>query len=295
MSHDPRPIGVLNIDKPTGLTSHDVISHLRRLTGIRRIGHAGTLDPLATGVLLVCVGLATRLSEYLMAGDKTYRATLALGIETDTWDADGEIVAHGDVSGITPQAFDAAASRFIGMIDQVPPVYSAIKRHGKPAHRLVRGGQRVELEPRRVTISAIERVDWDPPQVTIDVTCGKGTYIRSLAHDLGVALGCAAHLAALRRTRSGHFSAAQAVPLSELQPDNWRAWLIAPWQALEDYARVCVSAEQAAELRYGRPIEVAGLTGELGFAFDDERRLLGVLVPADEPDWWRPTKVLVGD
>ncbi len=183
--------GILNIDKPQGWTSHDVVAWIRRVLKVKRVGHAGTLDPLATGVLLVCVGQATRVAEYLMASDKTYRAQIQLGTITDTYDTDGEVVETRPLSpDIDRGAIWVALGRFVGDIMQAPPAYSAIKQDGVPLHRRARRGEEVRPAPRPVRIHSIQLVDWTAPCLTVDVTCDPGTYIRSLAHDLGQALGC---------------------------------------------------------------------------------------------------------
>lgn len=291
MADEPRTIGLLNIDKPSGWTSHDVVARLRRITGVRRIGHAGTLDPLATGVLVVCVGPATRLADYLMEGDKRYRATLHLGIETNTWDAEGEVVAEGDTAGLTPERVQGACAAFVGEFAQTPPLYSAIKRDGQPLYRWARRGRAVEVAPRMVSIRSIELVSFALPLVTLDVVCGKGTYIRSLAHDLGAALGCGAYLAALRRLRASGQDIADAVRLGDLTPDNWRACLISPWQALAEHPRVIISPEQRAELLLGRAIVLPEAAGERCFAFAGDHELVAVLARDGEPGRWRPVKV----
>jgi tRNA pseudouridine55 synthase len=208
--------GLLVIDKPAGWTSHDVVARVRRLSGVRRIGHAGTLDPMATGVLPLGIGRATRLIEYLSDADKGYRATIRLGVRTDTDDADGSTLAERDWSHLTEEQVRVGLAGFVGEIDQIPPAYSAIKRDGVPLHRLARAGETVALTPRHVTIRGIEILEVALPDVTIDVACSKGTYIRSLARDLGEQLSCGAHLAALRRTRSGPFTLNDTTSLDEL-------------------------------------------------------------------------------
>jgi tRNA pseudouridine55 synthase len=204
------------VDKPLEWTSHQVVAAVRKWSGQRRIGHAGTLDPLATGVLLLCLGKATRVSPYLMASTKVYRATVRLGLSTTTHDAEGEVTARQEVTASREQ-FEAALPAFLGQIQQVPPAYSAVKRQGKRLYEYARKGVEVEAPPRTVEIYDLSTVDWAPPDVILDVTCGPGTYVRALARDLGRALGCGASLAALRRLQSGQFSAKQAVPLSELE------------------------------------------------------------------------------
>jgi tRNA pseudouridine55 synthase len=205
--------GILNLDKPQGPTSHDIVDRVRNLTGMRRVGHAGTLDPMATGVLLVCIGKATRVSEYLMAGQKVYRARVRLGITTDTHDAEGQVVASVDPVAFSRAEVEAALAHFQGTIEQVPPMYSALKHKGKPLHKLARKGIEVKREPRQIEISRLVLTEWDPPECTLEVTCSPGTYVRALARDLGQALGCGAHLTALVRLTSGDFFLENAVTL----------------------------------------------------------------------------------
>jgi tRNA pseudouridine55 synthase len=188
---------------------------MRKWSGQRRIGHAGTLDPMATGVLLLCLGKATRVSPYLMASTKVYRASVRLGLSTTTHDAEGEITARQEVD-VSRDQFEAALPAFLGRIDQVPPAYSAVKRQGKRLYEYAREGVDVQVPPRTVEIYDLITVDWAPPDVLLDVACGPGTYVRALARDLGQALGCGASLSALRRLQSGQFSAEQAVQLSEI-------------------------------------------------------------------------------
>lgn len=208
--------GLLILDKPRGLTSHEVVARVRHAIKLRPVGHTGTLDPMATGVLVVCVGQATRISEYLLAHDKTYRATIRLGIETDTYDADGQISAAHAVN-VDEAAARRALTKFIGDIRQVPPMHSAIKREGQKLYELARAGIEVERPARPVTIHAIDLLDWQSPDLTIDVKCSAGTYIRSIAHDLGQELGTGAHLIALRRTASGPFTVDEAITLDSFE------------------------------------------------------------------------------
>jgi len=189
---------------------------MRKWTRERRIGHAGTLDPLATGVLVLCLGKATRVSPYLMASTKVYRATVRLGLSTDTHDAEGQVVAQCEAQ-VSLEQLQAALPRFVGTIAQVPPAYSAVKREGKPLYRYARQGVEMQAPPRQVEIHTLSVVDWSPPEVILDVVCGPGTYIRALARDLGVELGCGASLVALRRLASGQFDAEQALPVTAIE------------------------------------------------------------------------------
>jgi tRNA pseudouridine55 synthase len=185
--------GVLVVDKPVGMTSHDVVQAIRRGTNIRRAGHTGTLDPRASGVLVVLLGPAVRLSEYVAASDKRYQAVIQLGTTTDTYDGDGKLLAEKPVD-VTEEQFNTELQKFVGRIEQVPPPYSAIKVQGRKAYEMARAGEEVELEPRIIDVYSLELLEWAPPEVVIDVNCSSGTYVRSLAHDLGQRLGCGATL-----------------------------------------------------------------------------------------------------
>lgn len=209
--------GILNINKPQGETSFGVVAMVKRLSGERRVGHAGTLDPAATGVLPICLGQGTRVIEFLVDTTKVYRAQIELGVATDTYDASGKIIQKGDPSGISQAQLESALTSFCGLIQQTPPMYSAVKHHGKRLYQLARAGIEVERRSRLIRIHLVELVDWQPPVVTIEVVCGKGTYIRSLAHDLGQALGCGANLKRLTRLRCGLFDIKDAVSMPQLE------------------------------------------------------------------------------
>jgi tRNA pseudouridine55 synthase len=199
------------------MSSHDVVHAVRKASNISRVGHSGTLDPMATGVLLVCVGQAVRVTEYLIDHDKKYRARVRLGIETDTYDAKGSVVAQHDAAGVTREQIVDALKSFVGKIAQMPPAYSAIKKDGVPLYKLARRGEAVETQARSVEIYTIDLREISLPDVEFDVHCSKGTYIRSLAHDLGAQLGCGGHLTALTRTTVGRFSIDDAVTLDQLR------------------------------------------------------------------------------
>lgn len=215
----PGPSGFLVVDKPPGWTSHDVVDAARRWLGTRRVGHLGTLDPQATGVLPLAVREATKLVPFVEGGRKTYFGTIRLGIETDTLDAEGEILRHFE--GPLPDAAEVAKAlgEFVGDILQIPPMYSAVKRFGVPLYRLARKGQHVEREPRKVRIESLRMTGFEPPDVQIEVICSPGTYVRSLAADLGTRLGCGAYLTGLRRTHSGPFDLSQAVSVPDLEAE----------------------------------------------------------------------------
>ena len=207
--------GVLLIDKEPGWTSHDVVARARRLTGQRRIGHTGALDPMATGLLVLCLGRATRLVEYMMPGEKAYEGEIALGQETDTDDAEGRPTRSAPVPGDAID-LDAIARRFTGEIMQTPPAFSAVKVEGRRAYALARKGETPELQPRPVNVTALRLERIAPDRLRVDVRCGAGMYVRSLARDIGRAVGCGAHLASLRRTGSGPFNVRDAVPVEAL-------------------------------------------------------------------------------
>ena len=227
--------GVLNIDKPAGMTSHDVVARVRRLARQKRVGHAGTLDPDATGVLLVCLGQATRLSDLLADEGKEYQAVLALGRTTTTEDASGDTVTETDASQVTEEHLRERLPCFTGLIQQVPPMVSAVHHQGQRLYELARQGVTVERAARPVQIDALTLRDFAPgprPTATLDVVCGKGTYIRTLCADIGAALGVGGHMAALRRTRVGAFRVSEAVPLDTLTEINTVDFLVSPAVAL---------------------------------------------------------------
>ena len=290
--------GLLIVDKPSGWTSHDVIARMRRLTGIRRIGHAGTLDPLATGVLPLGIGQGTRVLEYVTEAEKTYTATVRLGVSTDTYDADGTTVATADWSQISPDDVQRALASFVGEIQQRPPVYSAIKQGGVALHRLARAGHQVEAPVRTVSIYAIELLSVALPYLTFDVRCSKGTYVRSLAHDLGQQLGCGAHLSALRRTATAGFTHSQALTLERweaaLAQGSWPAHVLPLDAPLHHRPAAILGAAAAARLRDGvAPPLPAGnhRPGALCRAYDADGRLVGVLQRSEAQAAWRAEKV----
>ncbi len=297
------PGGFLIVDKPSGVTSFAMVSLVRRLTGVRRVGHAGTLDPLATGVLPVAVGQAARLIEYMDAESKTYIARVRFGAATDTYDAEGAVTSTGDPVVATAEAVETLLPQFTGDIDQLPPAYSAIKVAGQPLYRYARAGEAVELKPRRVRIDRITLLSFEAPDAELEVVCGKGTYIRSLAHDLGQRLGCGAHIVALRRTSSGGFSADDATPpeaLSKLaEAGRLEDAILAPDRAVERLRAAIVSVLHATDVRAGRDLRLEPATsakaaspGEICRAYDVEGAFLGVLQRRPEGSW-HPAKVVV--
>ena len=287
--------GVLVVDKPSGMTSHDVVNVVRRLARTRRVGHAGTLDPLATGVLVVLVGPATRLSRFAMRGDKRYRSVVRMGEITDTYDADGEITERRTVT-VDRTAIENALTAFMGPIEQIPPMYAAIKVKGRKLYELARQGKEIRREPRVVTIHAIDIVDWQPPDLTLDVACSSGTYIRSLAHDLGQQLSCGGHIRELRRLVSGPFAIVQARPLAELEElyavGGLAEALLPPQTTLRGMPTAIVTLEQERALRYGQEIDIqASNAVESIQAHDQQGNLIAVLTRVSDAQY-RPTLVL---
>jgi tRNA pseudouridine55 synthase len=258
--------GVLVVDKPAGITSHTAVAEVARRLRANRAGHAGTLDPMATGVLLVCLGEATKIAGFLLADDKAYEGELELGRETDTLDAEGQVVRERptEAAAIDAGALAGAMARLVGDIEQVPPMYSAVRQGGRRLHQLARAGHVVARAARPVSIRRFELVGFAPPRATFAVDCSKGTYIRSLVADLGEALGCGAHLTALRRTQSGRFGLDRAVSLDEVSPDRVAApgCLVPPAEALAHLPRVSLSAPSATAAEHGKPLSWKDLSAE---------------------------------
>ncbi|MFQ5614400.1 MAG: tRNA pseudouridine(55) synthase TruB [Anaerolineae bacterium] len=287
--------GILNINKPSGLTSHDVVHRVRRILKQRKAGHAGTLDPTATGVLLVCVGQATRLVEYLVKSTKEYRAVIRFGVATNTYDAAGEVTATADANGLTRSQVRQALEAFIGEIRQKPPPFSAIKKDGVPLYKLARRGQRVDPPSRPVYIDSIELLAWERSLATILVRCQAGTYIRSLAHDAGQRLGVGAHLSDLTRTASGEWRLEDAITLDTLAQAaaaGTAARLLHPLDAaIAAMPAVTLSAATARRVIFGQKIEL-DVPGEPPTvrAYTPAGDFLAILIPSS-PGVWQPHKV----
>ncbi len=286
--------GILVVDKPVGMTSHDVVQIVRKGTNIRRAGHTGTLDPRASGVLVILVGPAVRLSEYVSASDKRYQAVVRLGATTDTYDAEGVVTSTAPVD-VTEEAFNEALKSFIGEIEQVPPPYSAVKVHGRKAYDMAREGEEVDLAPRKIQVYNLELLEWAPPEVVIDVYCSSGTYVRSLAHDLGEKIGCGAHLVGLRRTKSGRFTLRDAVALRKLREafdlGTWYQYLIPAAEALSDWPAVELTDDQVDLIRHGHRIPGIPINQKLARGVSAQGELVALL-EFDEPvNEWQPKKV----
>ncbi|MGK5738990.1 tRNA pseudouridine(55) synthase TruB [Micromonospora sp. URMC 103] len=274
--------GLIVVDKPGGMTSHDVVARIRRLARTRRVGHGGTLDPMATGVLVIGVGRATRLLTYVIGAGKSYTATIRLGQSTVTDDAEGDVVRTAPAGQLTDEAIGAALAALTGEIDQVPSAVSAIKINGQRAYKRVREGESVELPARRVTVSrldllAVRRDEPDVVDVDVDVTCSSGTYIRAIARDAGLALGVGGHLTALRRTAVGGFALTEAATLDELERRAPEVVTL-PLAAAADrfFPRRDATAAEATLLSHGGPLDPAGIAGPYA-VFDPAGGLIAIV------------------
>jgi tRNA pseudouridine55 synthase len=287
--------GVLVVDKPIGLTSHDVVQIIRRGTGIRRAGHTGTLDPRASGVLVVLIGPAVRLSEYVSASDKRYQATIQLGRSTDTYDSEGTVTKATPVENISEEQFNEILQGYVGEIQQVPPPYSAVKVKGKKAYEMARKGQPVDLEPRIINVFNLEILEWEPPEVVIDVYCSSGTYVRSLANDLGDSLGTGAHLIGLRRTKSGQFTLRDAVSLRRLKESfdagDWYQFLIPAADALGDWPMIELNPDEVELVRHGHRIPAEPDASDWVRGLSQQGDLVALLEHDPETSEWQPRKV----
>src|SRR6266516_2512068 len=247
--------GILNINKATGMTSHDVVAKIRKLLKQKRVGHAGTLDPAASGVLPICIGQGTRVAEYLSESGKAYQADILFGIVTDTYDSEGSIIRTANTPGLTLANIKETLPHFLGSQMQYPPRYSAIKIQGQPAYKRARAGEAIVLEPRPIVIYSLEICDWIPPRLTLAIECSKGTYIRSLAHDLGMQLGCFAYLEALVRTRSGPFTLSDSITLEQLadavETNSIQHYSFPLDKALEQYPAFKIDAETVERIKHG--------------------------------------------
>ncbi len=302
--------GILIIRKPAGPTSHDIVNGVRHIFGQKKVGHAGTLDPMATGVLVICIGKATRVAEYLMSLPKEYRARMILGQTTDTQDSTGNIISECDASYVTREMLEQAVSRFVGDIEQVPPMISAIKHQGKPLYKLAREGKSIERAPRKVTIWSIQVTDFLQPatsgaqnlaEAELVVSCSSGTYIRTLCADIGETLRCGAHMSALERTKVGRFSIEQAVTPDELKEAKAAGQLekliVSVGEAIADLPAAFVSGDAIAKLSHGRTVSVLtyAKSGALVRILAPSGKLLaiGSVVQENSETLVKPRKVFV--
>lgn len=292
----PGTDGFLNINKPSGKSSFSVVALVKKLTGEKSVGHAGTLDPLATGVLPVCIGQATRLVEYMADATKTYRAEIELGITTDTFDAEGEILQKTDASQITRQQIEAVLERFKGEIIQEAPAFSAVKYNGKPAYTLARRGIKVIPKKRLARIERIEIVHWEPPSVTLEIDCGKGTYIRSIANDLGLVLGCGAYLKNLVRTRDSIFNIADSLTLEQVEEavkiGYWEQLLYPMDSILTAFPATVVGGEMERAICNGKAVTLEGCSPDMMCrVYNQCGNLLAVMKFDNQSGLWQPEKV----
>ena len=298
----PRPVidGILNIDKPPEITTMDVVRRIKRASRQKRVGHGGTLDPIATGVVPICIGQATRMMEYLIEGTREYRGGVELGVATDTYDAQGEVVSKHDPSSVTLADVEHALDSFRGTVEQVPPMYSALKREGKRLYDLARAGVEVERGARKIEISRLEILDWTPPIVTLEVACGRGFYMRSLAHDLGQVLGCGAHMKTLVRLRSGPFKLSDAMGLEvaegRIADDSWLDDLYHPDCIVSNMRAVIVSKQTEELLRHGRTLPPglripASHPGEQCRAYGTDGGFVAIISFDPSEGGWRPERV----
>lgn len=271
------PSGVVVIDKPGGMTSFAVVKRVKQGLGVRKAGHTGTLDPLATGVLPVCVGEATKIAALLTAGDKVYAGTAMLGLETDTLDITGEVVKQQGAEGLDRDQVSMVVGELVGKQLQVPPAYSAVRSGGERAYARARRGEEVDLEPREIEVRRFELTGWDPPSFELLVECSKGTYVRSLVAEVGLRLGCGATLTALRRLRSGPFGLDQAVALADLSGE---LELVSPDQALSHLPAVDLDQREVDLVTHGQPVVrpqegLPSTPGPLRLRFESELVALG--------------------
>jgi len=296
MTLPPSLHGYLVIDKPAGWTSFDVVARARRLLGEKRIGHAGTLDPAATGVLPLAVGMATKTLEFLNDASKTYLAEVTFGVETDSYDIDGRVTRVMGANGLAVESVESTLAGFLGPAEQIPPMHSAIKIGGEKLYDLARRGEEVERAPRPVCFHTLELLDWHAPTATILVDCSKGTYIRSLARDLGEAMGTGAYLSNLVRLRSGPFDLFQAITVTELEeiewPWSWPLVAIHPDLPVQEWPALLLDEPAALRWRQGSPIAAAGSAAGPIRAYDAGGEWLGTGSADPAGAVWQPRKVV---
>jgi tRNA pseudouridine55 synthase len=288
--------GYLIIDKPAGMTSHDVVGRVRRALGERRVGHAGTLDPAAVGVLPIAVGLATRTVEYLSDASKAYVAEITFGVRTDSADADGSVISTCDASSLTYESVLEIVQAFAGPQMQVPPMHSAIKVEGQRMYERARKGEHVDLPPRPVTIHEIALLSWEPPVAEVFIHCSKGTYIRSLARDMGDKAGTGAYMSNLVRVRTGPFTLADAIRIDELDDllltQRWESLAVHPDASLHDWQTVILGPDATSSWRHGNGILVPGNIARAR-VYDGAGNWLGVGQVEEGDSILRPTKVVL--
>ena len=293
--------GIINLNKPSGPTSMEMVRMVKRVTGEKKVGHGGTLDPFASGVLPICFGRANRLMQYLIDRKKVYKAKIHLGIVTDSFDSFGKVIREDDSSTVTEQILVDTLGQFVGLINQVPPMFSALKKNGQRLYELARLGQEVERAPRVVTVYRIELVDWNPPEVSLRIECGRGVYIRSLAYDLGEILGCGAFLKELTRLRAGPFSIEGSTTPEEFvslgETGEWTQILSPADIILKDVKEAVVEFEIESFLRHGRKISLEKFSnmevvhGEICRVYNPSGEFLGIVNFDSVDQLWQPKLV----
>ncbi|MDY6912342.1 MAG: tRNA pseudouridine(55) synthase TruB [Chloroflexota bacterium] len=293
--------GIINLNKPPKKTSFQMVALVRKLSEIRKVGHSGTLDPDATGVLPILLGKATKLASFLTESTKVYQAEIEFGTATDTYDSSGSITWQGDPSTLTLAQIQSELAAFHGFIEQKPPMYSAIKYHGKPLYQLARAGIEIDRKSRQVHLFRLEILNWDNPVLALEIECSKGTYIRSLAHDLGQALECGAHLRGLTRTRSGPFHIDDSISASQLEEEfqkgQWETFVHSPDTVLLHLPATTVNAKELACIKYGQSFpplkEQLDTSEELHRAYSPEGRFIALVKFDRETNQWQPKKVFL--
>jgi len=292
--------GIINVIKPLQWTSMEVVRQIKRLTQQKKVGHAGTLDPQATGVLPICLGQATRVMEYLVDSPKAYMALVHLGVSTDTYDALGQVADTKDSSYVTEQDVYKELQKYRGVFHQVPPMYSALKRDGQRLYNLARSGKEVTRPPREVEIYRLDIIRWNPPEVWLEMECGRGMYVRSLAHDLGIDLGCGAHLKELTRLHSGPFDISTAITMDRIeeacQQGSWRSLLFPVDFPILNLKAAIVQRDKEDAVRRGQGIYL-GLpsrgapTNDLYRLYSADGEFLALLHPGNVRGLWQAQKV----
>lgn len=285
--------GIINIYKPAGMTSHDVVNRVRRIAGTKKVGHTGTLDPDAEGVLPVCINRGTKVADLLTFSDKRYTATFKLGLTTDTLDIGGRVLTQNDVN-VSAEEIECTVKSFTGTIEQIPPMYSAIKVSGKKLCDLARKGIEVERKARKITIYSIDILNISEDEFTIDVSCSKGTYIRTLGHDIGQKLGCGATMTKLIRTQSSVFKSENSVNLEDLTPENYKEYMVSP-DSLFDYEKMTVEGETLKKVLNGNAVKVNNLTDDQKYKVYDNKGTFLCISRAEEGELKVEKMFYIGD
>jgi len=296
--------GLLNINKPIGITSMDVVREIKKSTGIKKVGHGGTLDPMASGVIPIAIGTSTRLLEYILNGDKSYIATIELGKRTDTYDSEGKTVEKSDPQGISIDDIVKVLSKFNGEMTQIPPMHSALKVQGKRLYELARSGTVIERPPRNVTIYEVSLEEFNTPNIVVGIRCSKGFYVRTFADDIGHLLGCGAFLSSLKRVSSGPFKIEDAMTLDQtismISDGNLQELILDPGSCINGAQRIQLNEETETMVKHGRAIESINESfpitdSSLAVAYDNQSRFVAILRFNEKLKEWHPEKVFNTD